>query len=88
MMRKKYTCPVCGFDDLEEPPYNAQREPSYEICPCCGFEFGFDDGGQAQSFDSFRLRWIESGAAWFRPELKPNNWDLHKQLKNRGGDSA
>jgi len=39
----KYTCPVCGFNGLKEAPYGPNQEPSYEICPNCGFEFGFDD---------------------------------------------
>ena len=39
----KYTCPVCAFDGLKEAPYGPHQEPSYEICPNCGFEFGFDD---------------------------------------------
>jgi len=42
----KYTCPVCGFNELQEPPYGPHQEPSYEICPRCGFESGFDDGGK------------------------------------------
>lgn len=41
--KPKYTCPVCGFDGLKEAPYGPNQEPSYEICPNCGFEFGFDD---------------------------------------------
>ena len=41
---QKYICPVCGFNDLKEAPFGLNQEPSYEICPCCGFEFGFDGG--------------------------------------------
>lgn len=40
---QKYTCPVCGFKGLKEAPYGSNKEPSYEICPNCGVEFGFDD---------------------------------------------
>lgn len=87
-MKKKYICPVCGFNELAEPPYNVQRQPSHEVCPCCGFEFGFDDVLKGQRFDSFRRRWIEKGAAWFWPEKKPDNWDLDTQLKNLNLDSA
>ena len=39
----KNTCPVCGYDGLYEPPYNEKGSGSYEICPCCGFQFGYDD---------------------------------------------
>lgn len=39
----KNTCLVWGFDELYEQPYDKRGEPSDEICPCCGFHFGFDD---------------------------------------------
>ncbi|CAI6246577.1 hypothetical protein NRS6120_05960 [Bacillus subtilis] len=38
----KHTCPVCGFKGLAEPPYDHEGNHSHEICPCCGFQFGFD----------------------------------------------
>jgi hypothetical protein len=70
-------CPVCGFDGLKEAPYDGHNAPSYEICPCCGFEFGFEN---KESFISFRKDWIAQGSLWFMPNAKPKNWDLHKQL--------
>lgn len=78
MSKKLFTCPVCGFDGLEESPVRGQDALSYEICPCCGFEFGFD----AASFDEYRRQWVEGGAKWFIPTLKPENWNLEKQLSN------
>ncbi|QIW78371.1 hypothetical protein [Bacillus tequilensis] len=33
----KHTCQGCGFKGLTKPPYD------HEICPCCDFQFGFDD---------------------------------------------
>ena len=82
MSMKNYTCPVCGFKGLEENPYNQRKEPSYEICPCCGFEFGFDSAGSKESLIEYRQRWIKDGARWFIERLKPENWDLEAQLKN------
>ena len=42
---------------------------SYEVCPNCGFEFGFDDnpGGSAaaDSFESYRAEWEQSGSVRF-----------------------
>lgn len=75
-----YICPVCGYDKLHEMPYR-QGCPSYEICSCCGFEFGFDDMDQKESFESYRKSWIDQGAKWFTPGKKPDNWDLNEQLK-------
>jgi hypothetical protein len=82
MSKKKYICPVCGFEGLKESPYNQENVPSYEICPCCGFEFGFDGANSQDAFIAFRQRWIEQGASWFMPKLKPKNWNLQKQLGN------
>ncbi len=35
---KNYTCPVCGYDGLEEELYEKNFNASYEICSCCTFE--------------------------------------------------
>ena len=78
MKKSLYICPVCGFKGLKEMPYDKKGIPSYEICHCCGFEFGTDEKeGMAQ----FREKWIKKGAPWFTQKLKPADWDLQKQLK-------
>ncbi|MBF0504600.1 MAG: hypothetical protein HQL14_05805 [Candidatus Omnitrophica bacterium] len=74
-----YICPVCGFNGLKEIPYDKHGSASYEICLCCGFEFGFEGKG---NMALFREDWIRKGAPWFSPGLKPENWDLQKQLAN------
>ena len=33
-----HTCFVCGYPELDELP-----DRSDEICPSCGFHFGYDD---------------------------------------------
>lgn len=69
------------------PPYAmAYGMPSYDVCDCCGFEFGNDDepGGTAapNSFESYRREWIANGCDWFCPESKPVGWSLERQLRN------
>lgn len=56
-----YDCPVCGYPDLEEPPYNEEGYGSFEICPNCGFQFGYDDGGKfnTERIHQYRHRWLE-----------------------------
>jgi len=70
------------------PPYQLQYgQPSYEVCPCCGFEFGNDDEpGTARptSFDDYRRDWIASGAEWFDPAARPNGWSFIEQLRQAG----
>jgi hypothetical protein len=81
-MKRKYICPVCGFDGLKEAAFSQNNEPSHEICPCCGFEFGFDGGNEPAIFTEFRQRWIDNGSKWFMPNLKPRNWvKLNKKDK-------
>ena len=36
-------CPVCGYGELHEPAYDRFGCASFEICPCCGIEFGLED---------------------------------------------
>jgi hypothetical protein len=76
-----YLCPVCGWDQLTEEPYDRDGNPSYEICPCCGFEFGFDDGSRQETFAVYRKKWLEKGATWFDPDACPAHWDLSRQLR-------
>jgi len=58
-MGDKHICPVCAFDGLKEAAFGPHNEPSYEICPRCGFEPGFDGGNDPEIFKEFRQRWIE-----------------------------
>ncbi len=77
----KYICPVCGYPYLQSPPYDSDGNPSYDICDCCGFEFGFDDANNGVSFKDYREKWIANGNKWFWPDKKPSNWSLKKQIK-------
>ena len=69
------------------PPYETHwGQASYNICPCCGYEYGYDDrpmlAENAQSFKQYLEYWFkEEGALWMVPEDKPQNWDLILQLK-------
>lgn len=78
----KYLCPVCGYTELTQKPYDESGYPSYEVCPCCGFEFGFDDLSMHETYESYRKRWLDNGAVWFSETKKPNDFDLDAQLKN------
>ncbi|MFK4427732.1 hypothetical protein ABH959_004911 [Bacillus sp. RC51] len=77
-----YICLICGFNELLDPPYDEDDDPSYEICSCCGFQFGYDDYDQGYTFIEYRKKWLEKGAIWFNSAEKPARWSLEKQLKN------
>jgi hypothetical protein len=85
-MGDRYACPVCGYPDLEEPPW-VNDAPSDEICPSCGTHFGYDDvagggaAGQQQTYKRLRAQWMASGSRWFsngRPA--PSGWDPAVQV--------
>jgi len=84
-----FQCPVCEFAGLGVKPYEIWPppeglaisppyedflgRPSYEVCPKCGFEFGFDDNpgvGSGDSFADYRAEWISEGSQWFDAKRK------------------
>jgi len=80
----KNICPVCGYDELDEPAYKGMRA-SLEICPCCGFQFGFDDQALHITHEQWRQKWVTNGMKWRSSGIKPPaNWNPQKQLLNIG----
>jgi hypothetical protein len=72
-----YTCPVCAYDRMVEPPVD------FAICPSCGTEFGYDDANR--SFDELRTEWIDGGAQWFSHVTQPpDGWSGYRQLLRSG----
>lgn len=76
-------CRVCGFQQAAPPWGDDGTTPSFEICDCCGVEFGYEDATR-ESAVRFRQRWLASGAPWFRPGAKPSSWSLEHQLRTIG----
>jgi predicted amidophosphoribosyltransferase len=76
-------CPVCGYPDLDEPPFDEGGHPTYNICPCCGTEFGYDDASRAHA--QLRDDWIKNGMVWWSSYVEPRSrWNPLAQLKNAG----
>ncbi len=68
----KFKCPVCAYA-MPYPPSD------YNICPCCGTEFGADDVDW--SYTELRARWMRRGAVWFSPTIpRPDTWNAYAQL--------
>lgn len=70
----KHQCPVCGY----AMPYAPE---DYNICPCCGTEFGNDDS--PWTIQELRNRWVAAGAPWFF-RTSPVGWNPWAQLINAG----
>src|SRR5437660_2364113 len=82
---QRYQCPVCGYPDLPEPPYTAESGASYDICPSCGFEFGYDDEARGVTFEEWRAKWVAGGMKWSSRGLSaPPGWDPAAQLRTLG----
>jgi hypothetical protein len=76
-------CPVCGFDGLRAPPYHPPGCASFEICPCCGTQFGYDDTGRTHA--ELRRSWVEAGAGWWSDATRPPaGWSGREQLRRAG----
>jgi transcriptional regulator with XRE-family HTH domain len=68
-----YTCPVCGYDELIQPPKN------FYICDCCGTEFENDDFDRTHQ--ELRDDWIARHMPWFsKSTFPPRNWSPYRQL--------
>lgn len=78
-----HKCLVCSYDDLYEDPYDERGVASDEICPCCGFHYGFDDDGTNKGvYEKWRTRWIAEGCKWFsNGRHQPEWWDAKVQFK-------
>ncbi len=91
-----YICVVCGFDGLDEPPYQKGiincGLASYEICSSCGFQTGYADYSETESeevlINQYRQNWIKGGMKWDSEDIgivaRPANWNPKKQLRNIG----
>ena len=70
-MKYAYECPVCGYNQLLQPPTD------HMICPSCGTQFGYDDALATHA--ELREEWIANGARWWSsrnpppPEWKPQD---------------
>lgn len=72
-------CRVCGLIQDEPPWGDDGATPMYEICDCCGVEFGYEDAtplGVAR----YRQAWLDAGAKWNNRKRLPGSWDLEAQL--------
>ena len=75
-----FFCRVCGLYRPEMPWGEDEETPSFEICPCCGVEFGNEDYAIA-SIRHYRENWLKKGGKWFNYRLKPDDWNIEIQMK-------
>lgn len=70
------------------PPYELRYGlPSYDVCYCCGFEFGNDDNPGTSApvtFEAYRATWIADGCPWFDASKRPSGWLADEQMSAAG----
>lgn len=76
--KESYRCRVCGLYLSYQPWGEDGNDPTYEICPCCGVEFGYEDYSKS-SIQEYRKQWIDNGCKWFILSKKPTNWSFKIQ---------
>ena len=83
LMRNKeeMICRICGLIQLEAPWGEDGKTPNFEICACCGVEFGYEDS-TITGIKSYRKNWLDAGATWEEENEKPDNWSIDAQLRN------
>ena len=77
--KETFHCRVCGLEHQDEPWGLDGKSPTFDICICCGVEFGYQDT-TPESAARFRARWLDDGANWRDPKKKPDDWDMVAQL--------
>ena len=76
-----YECRVCGFYEEEYPWGEDGKSPTYQICPCCGIQFGKEDI-TLEEIKKYRNDWVAKGCKWFVKGEKPEKWNVEIQMKN------
>lgn len=79
--KENYYCRVCGLEQVDPPWGEDEKNPSFEICECCGVEFGYEDS-LIQGVKKYRQEWLNKRANWHEPKYQPQDWDLKSQLTN------
>ena len=72
-------CRVCGLPQGEPPWGEDGCTPSFQICDCCGTEFGYEDCTPGAAKRA-RENWVAKGSPWFEQRSRPVAWDVNEQL--------
>ena len=79
MSANKFTCRVCGLRQPIAPWGKDDKTPTFEICDCCGVEFGYEDA-TPEAISRYRSVWVAKGFEWFNKKRRPKGWSVAEQL--------
>lgn len=74
-----HECRVCGCYSENFPWGDDGKSPSYQICSCCGVQFGKGDVS-LEEIKMYRTQWINHGCKWLKEDTKGKNWNLTHQI--------
>lgn len=83
-----FPCPICG-NELGADPWK-DNYPTYDICACCGIEFGYEDSRptpeeRKSRHAELRQDWMDRGMPWWSTITPaPIGWDAREQLDRIG----
>lgn len=61
--KNKFYCRICGLEQLEAPWGDDDKTANFEICGCCGCEFGCDDYN-IDVIREYRKQWLSGKLKW------------------------
>lgn len=76
-------CRVCGYQASDPPRGSDGRTPSFEYCPCCGVEWGYQDSTPLGA-QRFRSAWLSAGAPWRDDTVASDGLDVFERLQRIG----
>ena len=76
-----HECRICGYYVNDFPWGEDGKSPSFQICSCCGVQFGREDD-TLESIKEYRAGWISKGGKWFVKNETPEGWNIEAQMKN------
>jgi len=76
-----HECRICGCYSDDFPWGEDGRSPTFQLCPCCGVQFGKEDL-TLESIKEYRDKWRSKGGEWFAKNEKHEEWDMDVQMKN------
>ena len=75
-----FRCRICGALQDEAPWGDDGVTPSFNICDCCGVEFGYEDC-TLSAVKKYREFWLTNGGHWISKSKELRDWSLEDQLE-------